>query len=235
MLLTQNITHTESIIAPLWSLSYEMQMYLVLPALYLFARTVRSVLPLAAVWVAAVFFATHSYRLERLGLPDVFIYVPCFLAGIVAYKLSISPRVSLPFLVWPCSLTAVTGFYLLRPDLWRGWIGCLLLGVLAPHCQEMSSPALRKACQTIARYSYGIYLTHFICIWLVFQQLGRFPWFVKWLMFLGSVTLIPYVLYHLLEAPMVRLGNRLAAEYRITRLGLRGTVHSSDRDLSEWL
>ena len=119
LLLLQNVSHTESITAPLWSLPYEMQMYLFLPGLYLLARSVRSAL-LPVLWGMAVVLAMYIYRLDvpgtaytglRPSFPDLLIYVPCFLPGIVAYQLTKGPSapianptgrpIHLPFRVSP--------------------------------------------------------------------------------------------------------------------------------------
>jgi peptidoglycan/LPS O-acetylase OafA/YrhL len=220
LLLLQNVSHTESITAPLWSLPYEMQMYLFLPGLYLLARSVRSAL-LPVLWGMAVLLAMYIYRLDvpgtahtglRPGFPDLLIYVPCFLPGIVAYRLTKVRKLGLPAAMWPIALAIFTTAYLMRPSYKVGWVCCLFLGIVAPQFQEMSNPVLRKIFQTIARYSYGIYLTHFICIWLAFQALGSLPMWGRWIVLLVTVALAPYLLYHGLEEPMIRIGRRITAD-----------------------
>ncbi len=136
LLLMQNVSHTESILAPLWSLPYEMQMYLLLPVLYFLARSARSAL-LPVLWGVAVFLGMYLYRMDmpatvyfglRPGFPDLLVYVPCFLPGIIAYKLTKTRRLTLPAAMWPFALFVLTTLYLLRPSHKRGWICCLLLG-----------------------------------------------------------------------------------------------------------
>ena len=209
LFLVQNLTHTENIIAPLWSLSYELQMYLVLPALFLLALRLRSWLPLLALWICSVFLAMNSYRLEKFGVPEILLYVPCFLPGLLAYKLSTIFRRTLPSFLWIVGLAFATAFYLAHPTPRRGWIGCLMLGLLWPLCKEMRLAALGKVCQVIARYSYGIYLTNFICTWFAFQELHELPTVIKWLVFCACTAVFPYWLYHNIEAPLIQLGNRL--------------------------
>jgi peptidoglycan/LPS O-acetylase OafA/YrhL len=73
----------------------------------------------------------------------------------------------------------------------------------------MTNVWLRKACHYIARYSYGIYLTHFVCIWFAFAELARLPLGLRWLVFVTTAGAAPVVLYHMVEAPMISLGHRI--------------------------
>jgi peptidoglycan/LPS O-acetylase OafA/YrhL len=209
--LVQNITHSESATAPLWSLPYEMQMYLLLPALFLLARSVRAAWPIVGLWVAGFIAACHAEGLARHGLPDFIVYVPCFIPGIIAYKLMATSKVRLPSILWPVTLAGITAFYLRSPSAPRGAIGCLLIGAAVPHFEQISQSIVVKIAQQIARYSYGIYLTHFICIWFAFQALAGWPKPAQWVVFVLAASVIPYGLYHVIEAPMIRYGRRLAS------------------------
>lgn len=211
LLLVQNITHADSATAPLWSLPYEMQMYLLLPALFMLARSTSTVLPVFGLWVVGLFAALHTKGMVALGLPDLVGYTPYFLPGIIAYKRMGTPKVRLPAFLWPVVIAAITGFYLRSPSGPRGAICCLMIGVSIPHFAQISQPFIVNVSQQIARYSYGIYLTHFICIWLAFRALKALPRSEEWAVFILSAVLFPYVLYHVIEAPMIRLGRRIAA------------------------
>jgi peptidoglycan/LPS O-acetylase OafA/YrhL len=214
LFLLQNLFHTESIIAPLWSLPYEMQMYLFLPPLYFLARRARGTLSIVLLWCLAAIAAAHAVRLERWGLPDLVEYAPFFLPGVVAYKLTKARSLRLPAAIWPVALAAVTALYLLNPSARRGWICCLLLGIAVPQFQEIANPVARKIVQIVSRYSYGIYLTHFVCIWLAFQGLIGVSMWTRWFVLISSCVMAPLILYHVLEEPMIRVGVKVVAQLR---------------------
>ncbi len=137
LLLIQNLTGNESILATLWSLPYEMQMYLVLPLLFVFSRRSRTVYPLLMLWVVAALLAEASFHAPRHILRNVFEYAPCFVPGIIAYKLSQRSRPQFPFLAWPVALALATAIFLQHPVPDRGWICCLLIGASVPQFREM--------------------------------------------------------------------------------------------------
>jgi|SRR5271165_1548432 len=214
LLLLQNLSHTDSVIVPLWSLPYEMQMYLFLPPLFWLVRSTRRAWPALLLWAIAVFLGMHRGGLERLGVPDLLIYVPCFLSGVFAYVLTKKWRLHVPAFLWPLALALLTVIYLKSPTYWNAWYCCLLLGMAIPQFQEITNPVARRLFQIIARYSYGIYLMHFICIWLAFQGIGGIPEWSRWVILLVTVTLFPYILYRWLEAPMIRTGEKVAVGFR---------------------
>ena len=66
----------------------------------------------------------------------------------------------------------------------------------------------------IAKYSYGIYLTHFFCIWLTFDPLHDvLPRAVRPLLFAALVALLPIAFYHLTEEPLTQFGKRVAKRF----------------------
>jgi|SRR5579862_168696 len=209
LLLIQNLTRSESIVAPLWSLPLELGMYLFLPLLFLLARASRTVLPLLGVWAFAALAAYASIHILHSDEFTLLISVPCFMSGVVSYKLAKSARVKLPFIAWPATLAAATFLMLRVPKPSRTWIWCLAVGLALPFFTEMTSIWLRKGCHYIARYSYGIYLTHFICIWFAFVELARLPLAMRWLIFAVTAAAAPVVLYHAVEAPMILLGHKV--------------------------
>lgn len=73
LLLIQNITHSPNSTGPLWSLPLEMQMYLLLPFLFLNSRKLgpRGILIL---WIVSVGLAVIQWK--HLNLPDLLTYVP---------------------------------------------------------------------------------------------------------------------------------------------------------------
>jgi peptidoglycan/LPS O-acetylase OafA/YrhL len=64
----------------------------------------------------------------------------------------------------------------------------------------------------IARYSYGVYLTHPFAIVIGLYLLRGRSVPVRVLGEVVPLLVLPVVAYHLLEHPMIRLGSRLAAK-----------------------
>ena len=131
LLLLQNITATESVMATLWSLPYEVQMYLALPLLYPVASERNSIYPLLGCFVVAVLMAVLLPG-SQLGGWEMPRYIPCFLAGVLCYQISIGREPILPAWMWPLFVGAVTLIFLVKPGVKAGWMCCLTLGVGLP-------------------------------------------------------------------------------------------------------
>ena len=204
LLLVQNIVQAPSMPAPLWSLPYEMQMYVMLPFLYLLVRRMKSVRPAILLWVLSLPLAYIQPRLSPwFSILAVF---PYFLPGIIAYRFWGRQRSRWRSFAWPVVLLAIATL----ASLWYrdevGWLVCLLLGLIVPRFAELQSSWLRKASHAIAKYSYGIYLAHVLCLWLAFSKLQALGPAVGWSVFLVTVVLLPIALFHAIEAPMIRAG-----------------------------
>lgn len=114
LLLIQNLTGAESVMLTLWSLPYEMQMYWLLPGLYAFARGVRA-RTVIGVWLGTALLAA-GWRFEGGESVRFALWlVPCFFAGVVAFRLSEQVRPSWPAACWPILLACLTLHYLALP------------------------------------------------------------------------------------------------------------------------
>jgi peptidoglycan/LPS O-acetylase OafA/YrhL len=217
LLLIQNLTKNVSILGPLWSLPLEMQMYLFLPLLFLFVRPARSVWRLVILWALSLGFAAVAMRYQ--GIPSVFTSVPFFLPGIMAYQIQRKKISQLPAFLWPVFVAALTVLFLVGDRLGhvgglaRDFAACLTLGLLTPRFAQISTRWLVRTSQTVAKYSYGIYLTHFFAIWLAMQEMSHLPKIYRFSVLLVLSAGLPVIFYHGIEEPMIRLGKKVADRY----------------------
>ena len=223
--LVQDLFYAPLVLTPLWSLPCEVQMYLCLPLLFLAARQRRALVWLAGLWGAAI--AAGLAQPFISGRLDVLAFAPCFIPGVLAYILQkrLAPR--WPAWLWPPALLAAIGLFGIDRS-HKGWLFCLALGALIPAFRELSHPVLRAAAHAVAKYSYGIYLSHFIVLWFAFKYVHAAP-AVQWVLFTALAAAVPVAAYHFLEHPMIRLGNKLAKrigpaapERRVAAVGAAG-------------
>jgi len=210
-LLMQNLIHVRSIVNVLWSLPYEVQMYIFLPFLFFWIRRSRAFWPLIALWIVSLAGAWSQPRFSVLYRFPLLNFVPCFLPGVIAFALPHLPR--LKAFLWPVFVFGLIAVFTLIPASFVGMALCLILGLAIPFFQEIRTPAIRVASHRIATYSYGIYISHQFCIWFALGVLAARP---VWLRFGALVILliaIPVLLYHGIEKPMIQAGIRLA-KYR---------------------
>lgn len=212
--LVTNLTHSPLVSAPLWSLPYEIQMYLVLPVFFLLVRRVSSSVAAVALWIAIMWSVGHvpgRAVLFTLFGPGI----PWFMAGILAYKLR--KGVNRPFLpswVWPLGFLLLLAAYSLSNDdgtaNQRSPFCALGVALLFPFCRELTLSWLRAVAHAVAKYSYGIYLSHLPILWLAFYRLRELPAAARWLTFIALAAAVPVLLYRFLEKPMIDFGSALA-------------------------
>ena len=112
LLLIQNLTKSGSVLGPLWSLPYEMQMYLFLPLLFVLLRLSKNLWRFILFEILSVAVAIFSF--SHSWIPDFVLYVPCFLPGVLAYLLMRRGRAKLPSFLWPVTIFALTILFFLR-------------------------------------------------------------------------------------------------------------------------
>lgn len=217
VLLIQPYLGIASLPGPLWSLPFELLMYILLPGIFLYTKE-RGAKPVIIAW--PLFFLMLLLQKKFAFIPEFVSYIPCFLPGVIAFLM---PRTSrLPSLCLPPFLGGAFVIDVILYSHFRGQVAvgapfCLALGFLLPNLRELKSKSLIWVCSRIAKYSYGIYLFHEI-FFVVFMGDGQFkPLFhlalPSWLqvVFVVSLAVLASVLsFRLIEAPFVRIGGRIA-------------------------
>lgn len=213
LLLIQSFRWTAPVIGCLWSLPFELAMYVLLPFIFLAARKYPSPAMALVFWIFSLPLALATRQLPNISGIDFFMFVPCFLGGLVAYQISARMPRRHHFGFWFILILGVIAVYVVfHPD--YGWIECLILGWAAPRFRETGLPWLRKATHSIAQYSYGIYLLHAPLMWIAFKRLHGQPTFFQWAVFSFLMISLCLISYHLIEAPMLRIGGDLALQLK---------------------
>lgn len=215
VLLVQNLVYAPSVLGPLWSLPLEVQMYVLLPFLYWLVRKgTRWDVALVLWFVSIVLAVVQPLVTDRA---NVLQYAPCFMAGVIAYCLSKRVSAGWPFWMWVLTLAAVLyAFVAVTANqanahlMLASWGLTVTVGWLIPRFRETSSWLLQRTCSTIARYSYGLYLTHMIALWVAFVVLGRSSLVIRTVAGSSLTVLLPAFAYHVIEAPGIRFGSYLA-------------------------
>lgn len=221
LFLTQNLFYMSDMIAALWTLPLEVQMYLVLPVLFLLARS-QSVWALFAVWVIAVAVGiAEPHFTGRLGVIE---YAPCFVAGVIAWRLSRSVQTSIAGWLWPAAFAAISIIFIFASKSQTGehlfydrWAFCLALGITIPMFQELRLRPLNRISYVVAKYSYGIYLTHGALLVLAFSLPVTLP--VQLVVLALTMVIVPYALFHAIEEPLTEFGRRIVARRRTGKVG----------------
>ena len=148
LLLVQNAIRYPNVEMPLWSLPWEVQMYLLLPAcFFLFQRYRRKALPVA-LWAGATALAMIVTTLPTPRAFHAAIFPPMFIGGMIAFRLLREPHMKLPSFLWPLGVVVLMFA--------RGWLldgilidtarnatvnalTCLVLGLGIPFFSEVKS------------------------------------------------------------------------------------------------
>lgn len=207
--LVQNFLPGPSILGPMWSLPFEIQMYVLLPIVFCFLRR-NGPMSVAVLILASLILAIGEANL--FARPFLTRFFPCFVGGVLAYAM-LHRRAFFPGVAWPFAILGIAiAFYRFGPSTLVQWATCLVLGAAIPLFRDIGPGIVATAASLVARYSYGIYLAHLPLRWLCFEEL-RMPTWSRWTLFAALVSTVPVLLYHALEAPMVRMGRRAAMRF----------------------
>jgi len=207
-LLIQNLwPASDSISIPMWSLPYEVQMYLALPLIFLAVRRFGAQ---SAKWLLIVSLVLSAVDMCHARPPYLFAYAPCFLSGVLAY--ASQRKATLPAWMWPCFLVGLYFAYRAIGG-WSDWLICMAIGWTLPMFRQFPAGAFASGAGLVARYSYGIYLSHMPLLWICFRWLhaGRV---VQLTAFATAIVVVPVIVYHGLERPMIALGRRVSGDGR---------------------
>jgi peptidoglycan/LPS O-acetylase OafA/YrhL len=216
-------------LGPFWSLPYEAQMYLVLPALYLIAKTKNAFGYLLSIFGLSCALGVAIY-LSFGGKLNMAAYLPCFLCGVICYALRNRIQGRFKSFLWPmlvvllvlaycfaCARTAsvLWGSTPKLNSLWSaafGWMVCLILGLSINLFRDSSNRIINKFAESVATYSYGIYILHCPVLYLVFGVLQIRNALLGTLLFAVGITIASAVAYWTIELPLMNLGRRLSAQ-----------------------
>lgn len=214
--LTQNIGTYHSFPAVLWSLPFEIQMYVVLPLIFFVLQRFKAWWIPLVLWalMVAVLIGLWLFSV-RLNVATFLQFTPCFMGGIIAYRLWPYKR-GFSFIGWPLSISVCIGLRVIAEFLSfphaaivSGWVACLLLGITAPQFRELNSRWMHVFVASIAKYSYGIYLSHCAVFWVAFVFL-KAPLIAQWIVCVALSILLPIAMFHWIEEPMIRLGKQMS-------------------------
>jgi peptidoglycan/LPS O-acetylase OafA/YrhL len=222
--LIQNITRAGDAMGPLWSLPWEVQMYLVLPFIFFALRSGRvRMVALAALAVAAIDAIGVGRGHRPFQMLDFF---PCFMGGVLAYTLLLrGAKARVPAFWWPVTLLILAAAYVssglgypVRKVYYPDWITCTILGFLIPQFHDLSDNILSSAAHAVAKYSYGIYLFHLPAIWLAFDLWRGIGLVASTVVFIVATAVLSVAGYRWIEEPMIQIGKHLAERTESSRL-----------------
>lgn len=218
LFLVQDLVYSTNILGPMWSLPLEVQMYVLLPFLFwIIRRGARLDLAVLLAVLAIGFAFVQPHITERANVAQ---YAPCFMGGLLAFCITKRRVAVLPFWLWTLTLGgALVVFLLLTADrdhphlMPMSWGLSIAVGLLIPNFRDTTSSLVRRAGSLIAKYSYGIYLTHMIAFWIAFTRLGTVSLWTRGFAGLGLTAVFSAMAYYLVEAPGIRLGGTLAGKW----------------------
>jgi peptidoglycan/LPS O-acetylase OafA/YrhL len=210
--LIQNITQNTSYPQPLWSLPYEVQMYLFLPLIFLLTKNSTKkiiILYIFTIIIVLIFKIVDKNKFYY----DLIHFFPCFLAGVISYAFfkKKNQKFSIIYLMIYLFTSIILFPFLFTkniPENLLGTIFCLPLALLISFTQEIRFKMINNITKKIAKYSYCIYLFHPLAIKILIDWQIKF--WIKIPIVMIGVVLLCYIVYNLIEKPAIKLGKELS-------------------------
>lgn len=205
----------------MWTLTMEVQMYLVLPACYLLARRSSGWPMVALVLAGWVVMGTYfwgnqaAHRIPAMWRIRVFSFVPCFLMGVAAYHLlrrrATAPR---PLRGWAWPVVVIGVFLVFYPAFTTAYatgrtLFATVLALTIPWVADIPEGWVARGSRVVATYSYGLYLVHPLALRAGFGVLKDQPMALQWVAVAVILVGGCWVAYHYVEQPGVRFARRL--------------------------
>lgn len=192
-----------ALVPPGWSLGAELQFYLLAPAMLLWPRV--------GLVLAAASLLVHGLALHGVIHTDWYGYrlLPGILwvfgVGMLLYHWHRSrPRLAL-WLAWgaPLAALALYGYLRLRGLHAQPYHQEVILGwaIAIPAVHWLATRRLGAWDDLAGDLSYGVFLNHFLLIWLLFPQPGHTP--LQWLVLLLCSLVLSYMTQRLVEKPVL--------------------------------
>ena len=209
-LLIQNLRpNTPPLVNVMWTLPLEVDMYVLLPALFFFARKSNAVWPLLLFWILAAAFCRATFSSpNEVNLATV---IPMFLPGVMAFVAFHRRKPVLPAWTFVVFLALIIACAMRKPTNREAWYFNLAIGLVLPFFHQLRVRWLVNASHQIAKYSYGIYLTHPFGLVIGIYLLRGHGLVTQLSVELLFIAIASIAAYHLLEKPMIDVGTRVAA------------------------
>lgn len=210
--LMNNLVHRQTVESVMWSLPIEVQMYLALPMIFVFARKERTIWPFLLLWLLSA--VAISVNFGSFGANTISV-IPNFLPGVIAYIGFMHRKPRLPGWTFGLLVLLLSTAFELHPSMKSGWCACLLLGLALPFFRQMRRSAITRAAHEIAKHSYSIYLLHIWALALAVYYLRLHSVAAVLAVEFAAVAALAYIGYRFVEEPFIRIGAKIAGRLQV--------------------
>jgi len=215
--LVQNID--ESSPSALWSLPYEVAMYIFFPLIFNFIKNKNSQKKIILLWLIFVILILILKYFDSPYFSSIK-YVPFFLSGVIGFvyfkkikrEQKIRPIYLILYIFFSILLIPVLTYFGLKQNL-LGAIFTFPLGLLIAFSKDINLFFLNKLFKIIAKYSYGIYLLHELIISIYFKHIHIESKLLTLLFLITIIFIGSIIIYHMIESPLIKYGKKISEKY----------------------